>query len=119
MYCTQEQLCPTGFYDIVLEPSPITLDTVRSLKELEPFGQGNPEPRFLLQNAVLTNIRAVGSDGSHLQAKLGMIPVIGFGLAHTAVHLGSPVDLLVRLGENTWNERTTPQLIVEDIRVAS
>ncbi len=117
--CSSDELYPTSYYDIVLLPSAITLDTVRALKSLEPFGPGNPEPRFILPNAELSFLRTVGSDQSHLQAKLGMLPVIGFGLAHTIPSIKGPVDLLVRLGENTWNERTTPQLILEDIRVSN
>lgn len=115
-----ESLVPWLEYDAVLEePHTLTTDAVRTLSSLEPFGAGNPEPRFLLPGITLSQVRAVGADGSHLQARIGDVPVVGFRFARHAAHAKAPLDILCRLSLNTWNGRTTAQCIVEDLRIAA
>lgn len=115
-----DSLVPWLEYDAVLEDAhTLTTDAVRSLSSLEPFGAGNPEPRFLLPGVTLSQVRVIGSDGSHLQARIGDVPVVGFRFARHAEHAKGPLDMVCRLSLNTWNGRTTPQCIVEDLRVAA
>ena len=45
----------------------VTEDTVHWLEKLEPFGMGNPAPRFLCEDAQPLSLRAVGADGRHLK----------------------------------------------------
>lgn len=105
--------------DAVLPPSAITLGLCENLQELEPFGQGNPEPRFLLQNILLKNLRLVGNTGKHLTASIGSLRTIVFSLSHLLPHLSQPVDIVCRLGINAWNGRRTPQIVIEDMRVST
>ena len=45
-----------------------TLEAIGCLQRFEPFGRGNPRPRFLLDRVRLTAPpRAVGASGAHLQ----------------------------------------------------
>ena len=50
----------------------LTVETVDELRRLAPFGEGNPEPVFLLKNASVRNVRAMGKDGAHLSAAVAM-----------------------------------------------
>lgn len=111
-----ENLVSALAIDAVLSPSAITLDLCERLEVLEPFGQGNPEPRFILPQVQLENIRLVGSTGKHLAASLGSLRTIGFGLSHLLPHLHQPVDIVCRLGINVWNGRRTPQIFLDDVR---
>lgn len=104
--------------DAVLSPSSIALDLCESLQELEPFGQGNPEPRFLLQNILLENPKLVGKSGKHIAASIGHLRSIGFGLGHLLPHCDQPLDVVCHLGINTWNSRRTPQVVIDDVRPA-
>ena len=45
----------------------VTVDTVEWLKKLEPFGMGNPAPRFLCENVLPLSLRRVGAAGRHLK----------------------------------------------------
>lgn len=48
----------------------VTVETVQWLSRLEPFGIGNPSPRFLCEGAESLYMRAVGADGRHLRCTL-------------------------------------------------
>lgn len=114
-----EDLVATVHIDALLPTSAITLNLCENLRELEPFGQGNPEPRFLLENVSLENIRTVGSTGKHLAASMGSLRTIGFGLSQILPHLSQPVDVVCHLDVNEWNGYRRPQIIIDDIRRAN
>jgi single-stranded-DNA-specific exonuclease len=46
------------------------LGLVRELERMEPFGEGNPKPTFLLEGMNIVNRRLVGRSGDHLQLEL-------------------------------------------------
>lgn len=111
-------LIPTLAIDAILPASAVTQNFYHALTSLEPFGQGNPEPLFLIENVMLQHVRRVGSDGKHLQGTIGSCKVIGFGLGHLASHAPQQLDVVCRVGIDTWNGKVTPQLFLTDIRVA-
>lgn len=110
-------LTPVLTIDAELPPSSVNAHFVRSLSSLEPFGAGNDEPVFLLRAQTIADLRAVGSDATHLQCRIGQIKAIGFGLGAYAETLGSErVDVACRVGMNAWNGKESVQLFIEDIR---
>ena len=52
-------------FDGWLEPGDMTLELHSDIKRLEPFGEGNPEPIFGVQNVSFADIRPIGADGRH------------------------------------------------------
>jgi single-stranded-DNA-specific exonuclease len=111
-----EALTPTLAVDAVLPASAVTHDFCNHLTSLEPFGQGNPEPLFLIENIKLENARKVGGEGKHLQATVGGCKLIGFGLGSFIDETSRPLDAICRIGMDTWNGRNTPQLFLVDMR---
>jgi len=111
-------LTPTLLIDAVLPSSAVTPDFCIRLSALEPYGMGNPEPLFLLEKVELKNARRVGGEGQHLQAMLGPCKVIGFGLGELLPHTDQPLDIVCRAGLDHWNGKTSPQLSLQDMRVA-
>lgn len=111
-----EQLLPTIALDAELECPLVTLSLARSLSSLAPFGAGNSEPLFLIQNQVLSDVRLVGSEGTHLQCRVGGTKGIAFRFGEYATQLSGPVDLACRIGINSWQGRETVQVVIEDIR---
>ncbi len=111
-----DMLLPALRIDATIDAANITSTLVAQLQELEPYGQGNPEPLFLVKNIMLDSIRTVGSDHQHVQAIVGNVKIIGFHLGHLAMDAKKPIDLVCRLGLSTWNGRTQPQLFVQDLR---
>lgn len=113
-----DALLPSCTIDAAIDPRTITLSLCASLDALQPFGQGNPEPRFLLEQVRLDALRRVGAEGRHLQAVVGGHKLIGFGLGPVAPRCTAPVDLVCRLGIDTWNGVQRTQLFVDDVREA-
>jgi single-stranded-DNA-specific exonuclease len=100
-----------------------TEDLVRSVRRLEPFGAGNPEPAFLVREArVAGTPRLIGSGSRHLSFALkqaaGAIRVVAFGRAdlHDLVASGEPLDLVVTPMLNEWRGTVTPELRLVDLR---
>lgn len=105
---------PTVQIDVELEGDALTLDLIKSLRSLEPFGAGNPEPSFLLKNQTVQWAKAVGGDGAHLQCSIGGRKAIGFRLGHLLDNLPDCVDVVCRLGIDTWSGAERVQIVVED-----
>jgi single-stranded-DNA-specific exonuclease len=110
-------LVPALHIDAVIDAKAITTHTILSLQELEPYGQGNAEPHFLVRNATMMNARRVGADGKHLQAMVGNSKLIGFGMGEWDLYANEELDLICRLGIDTWNGRMVPQLFLVDARL--
>lgn len=116
---TPEQLHPTLSLETELALPSISLPLIRDLRRLEPFGQGNPDPLFLLRAITLENIRAVGAEGRHLQAEIAGRKLIGFGLGGFSEEVTRrPIDLAFSLAIDAWKGFERPQLIVRDVRAA-
>ena len=62
----------TPVLDISLEVSlhELTPEFALFVQKLAPFGQGNPRPRFLLRNAAIVEIRAIGRNGAWREVTL-------------------------------------------------
>lgn len=112
-------LRPFTAIDAVLDATTIDLSFCAALDALAPYGQGNPEPRFLLRDVTLAGGRAVGADGKHLQVHAAGIKAIGFGLGSFCAALPARADVLCRVGIDTWQNRRAPQLFLEDFRTVA
>jgi single-stranded-DNA-specific exonuclease len=115
---------PTLTLDAELGPTFVSLDLVEDLRHLEPCGQGNPPPRFLMRDLVIANARR-SRDQAHLLfnvAAPGLPPLraVSFSAGDRLVelHAHSRVDLAVSLRPNTWQGRTSVTLEVADFRPA-
>jgi len=115
---TPEELVPQLPIDAVLDPAAVTLLLCESLTELEPFGQGNPEPRFLLPGVCFATLKRIGKDFAHLQGSIGPLKAVGFRLSPIFERIPQTCDVACRIGIDTWNGNRRPQIFLEDIRPA-
>ncbi|MDR0319476.1 MAG: single-stranded-DNA-specific exonuclease RecJ [Rickettsiales bacterium] len=130
--CVAEQLAgreflPRLFADLEIPGSAATLDFVRGFAAFAPFGQGNPEPGFVISGVSFDWAEPVGN--GHIRAAFGTgfgkLSAIGFGLLRTSVgefmmnetNRGRPVKLFGKLKENIYNGNSSVQLVLEDIHV--
>jgi single-stranded-DNA-specific exonuclease len=98
----------------------------RVLKQFEPFGPENMHPVFLSRNLENNKYtRTVGEQNNHLKLHVHQVgnkrltmDGIGFDLGNWSQPLvnNERVDMLFSLEENSWNNRTSIQLMVKDIK---
>lgn len=109
--------------DAEVSPEALRPELYEELRQLGPFGQGNPAPRLAVLGVRPESVRIVGRRGTTLKLRLprsGAAPVeaVWFGGAEHANTLARHrVDLFGAFETNTWNGRTTLQFRVEDARV--
>lgn len=99
---------------------------VRQLQMLGPFGQGNPRPLLYCQDVELAgDANVVGRSGEHVQLRLrqgeSLMKGIAFKFGKMAGELrrGRRIDIAVEPQLNTFNGRTSVEVQVLDIRLAS
>lgn len=96
---------------------------VQWLGLLGPFGNGNPAPVFLARRVRVTDSRAVGADGAHLQMSLragnATWRAIAFRQAASAVTAGDDADVVYTFRSDQFGGEARLQLEVLDLRPAS
>lgn len=112
-----EFLHPTLTADAEVSAQDITVAFCEGLQMLEPFGQGNAEPVFIVRNVALQNIRSCGKEMNHLQCRIGGVQCIGFNMANLATE-SEKYDVLARININEWNGKKSAQLQIQDLRLA-
>lgn len=96
--------------------SQLTLANYQALRQLAPFGQGNPEPVFSFLPQRIDGVRQLGKTGAHLRFTADGLNVIAFGHGEQAAALqgAQQAKLAVTLDTNTWQGKTTVQLQLKD-----
>ncbi len=121
---SDQDLQPFYEIDTWLHPEEATIHNAERLKELGPFGEGNPNPLFVSRGAVVQQARSVGN-GSHLSMQLDLagtrMSAIGFGLGEHAESMtqGRRIDVVFHLEINDWRGTRSPQMVVEDLSLSS
>jgi len=121
-----DQLTPTIHVEQELALSDIDQKFYNILKHLEPFGPENPRPIFVSRNLINNRYtKRVGKTGEHLRLDVTdrqvAISGIAFGLGDLALDIqnGKAVDVCYELDENTYNNVTSIQMMVQDIQLCS
>ncbi|KXT76335.1 Single-stranded-DNA-specific exonuclease RecJ [Streptococcus sp. DD10] len=109
--------------DEELKLAELSLDTLKNLEKLAPFGMDNKKPVFLIRNFKVVQSRTLGAGNSHLKLKISQdgseFEVLAFGQGHLLTEFSQVknLELAVNLSVNRWNGQTTLQLMLVDARV--
>ncbi|WP_417073148.1 single-stranded-DNA-specific exonuclease RecJ [Hominenteromicrobium sp.] len=110
--------------DCKLNPAALSVSMAQSLTQLEPFGNGNPQPVFGLFNMELSNVTPVGG-GGHLRLTLekngAVITAMRFNTKPEALpyHIGDKIDLAVQLEAREFRGQPSLTVIVRDMKFAA
>ncbi len=109
-------------YDLELSPDEVG-QALAEIKRFAPFGAGIPKPVV-----VVKEYKAIGKNGSHFRL-MGTgkehlkifgcnFDAVAFNLAPLYITMNCPIrmDMLGTIGENTYNGKTSIQIIVSDIK---
>ncbi|WP_418933442.1 single-stranded-DNA-specific exonuclease RecJ [Hominenteromicrobium sp.] len=110
--------------DCKLNPAALSVSMAQSLTQLEPFGNGNPQPMFGLFNMELSNVTPVGG-GGHLRLTLekngAVITAMRFNTKPEELpyHIGDKIDLAVQLEAREFRGQPSLTVIVRDMKFAA
>jgi single-stranded-DNA-specific exonuclease len=113
-----EDLRRTEKVDAMVGGVGLGLELAEELKQLAPFGMGNPGVRLLVPSARVTDVRAMG-EGKHARFSLhsGSHRALGvaFGRAGLGVEDEDLLDATVRLEVNQWNGSIEPRVVLREL----
>ncbi len=108
--------------DVLISIDQISVEAIKALDFLAPFGIGNPKPIICIPQVSVADAKTMGSDQKHLKMQIMQveqaIDVVGFQQGALAQHLQTPAyfDVIGTLNVNTWRNIDKPQLMLETLR---
>jgi len=115
-----DEIIPIINIDGKINLGDINREIVESLKQLEPYGEGNKTPIFAFKNLKIDSIRAL-SEGKHIKMTLkdgnSIINAIGFNLGYLAdeYRIGDKLDVVGTLEINSFNGVDSLQIGIKDV----
>lgn len=117
---SDQNLMPVLQADALVSLKHLNYELLDFLDQLEPTGEMNPRPLFIVENVTAAGIKQVGSGQNHLKMTLTDHDVsldgIAFRLGHLADQIENPVDLILELEVNQFRGETNLQANIRDIR---
>lgn len=118
---TADALIPKLKIDAELNLEEITPTFYNIIKQMEPFGPENMRPVFIAKNVKDTGYSKVVKE-NHIRFVItndkATITGIGFNMSEKFTLLRQSFDIVFTLDENIWNNTTSIQLKVIDIRAS-
>lgn len=126
---TAEMLTPKLKIEAEIRFDEISLDLADRVGVFAPYGQNNPQPRFVSYNLRLDDIATMGFDNQHIKFRFSAVDqesgransfwALAFGAAqeYQGFKVGDAVDLVYYLEINGFNGRKEAQLKIVDIRL--
>ena len=116
-----------NYYDEIIDSSNINRDLYNLINVASPYGQGNPEPQFIIKNAKIDYWSEVGN--GHLKIKIsnanyGNIDAIAFSSKGTPLgdiimnHSGSLLHFAGVIKKNDWQGNKAVQFHIRDLFTA-
>ncbi|MDD2619295.1 MAG: single-stranded-DNA-specific exonuclease RecJ [Syntrophomonadaceae bacterium] len=116
----KEELIPVKLIDVEVDIEDIHRDLLKELTILEPFGQGNPAPLFILRGMGINQAMLVGKQQEHfkLLTEPGQFEGIAF---NKPAFISLPFsncyhDLIFELGENDYRGRKSIQFKIQEMK---
>lgn len=111
--------------DAVMHPAGINMEFVEMIGRAAPFGQGNPEPVFVLADVTVSSAARVGTGhvSAELSASGSRIRGIAFRAAENALGAalitGARLHVAGRISANGWGgSAPRPEILIEDAAIA-
>lgn len=98
--------------------SDISFDLTNIIKKYEPYGQGNPTPKFISTNVEILQSDTMGKEGEHLRFSFAQDGIVMQGVkfkTREVFEVGQKVDIIYTVNENHFRAKVTLQLMVEKL----
>jgi single-stranded-DNA-specific exonuclease len=115
---SKDDLRRTERVDAIVGGVGLGLDLAEELRQLAPFGMGNPGVRLLVPSARVSDVRTMG-EGKHARFSLhsGSHRALGvaFGRSSLGVEDEDVIDASIRLEVNHWNGSVEPRVVLREL----
>lgn len=115
---SEDDLRRTEKVDAIVGGVGLGLELAEELRQLAPFGMGNPGVRLLVPSARVSDVRAMG-EGKHARFSLhsGSHRALGvaFGRSSLGVEDEDVIDASIRLEVNHWNGSVEPRVVLREL----
>ena len=112
--------------DSVISASAVNLEFFNKVSMLSPFGSGNPEPKFVIEDLKTLNAKIVGE--KHIKSALigkdgSTIKTIAFNAVdkdfgqYLLQKNNNPFNIAGKLSLNEWKGQSNVEFIIDDISV--
>ncbi len=114
------------FFDSLISPSAVNHDFYNEINSLSPFGSGNPEPKFVIENLELIKSTIVGD--KHIKSILvgqdgSVVKSVTFNAVETDLETylfaknRKKINIFGKLSLNEWKGKKNVEFIIDDISV--
>lgn len=118
-----DEFAPTKKVDAFTMISEMTIETIKEIEKLRPFGTDNEKPVIASKEVAVLQKRKVGIEGDHLKLLVGHeeneLDIISFqnGFVHDLLYEEQDVAIAGYLEINEWNGLSKPQMQMIDIDI--
>ncbi len=91
---------------------------IEMIAQFEPFGEGNPKPKFLTRDVEILAAQTMGKEGNHLRFTFQHHGMIHNGVqfkTYAQYEVGQKVDIVYTVNVNHFRGESTVQLMVERV----
>lgn len=110
---------PSKKVDVQINESEITIDNIRDIERLRPFGTDFASPCFELQDVNVHQAKGIGQDKRHLKLVIGQsqLQALYWQNGKLVHELGQqqPINVIGTLQINEWNGHQSPQFMIQDL----
>jgi single-stranded-DNA-specific exonuclease len=106
-------------YDMELELSDVTMDHYRTLRQMAPFGTGNPKPVFAFKNIFVKSVNQFGKTKEHLEITLDGVRAISWYANPESftekIESGKTITLLAEFDHSVFRGKEELRLMIVDV----
>ena len=124
----QENFAKGAYVKEILDPeivgelsfSNISFALTSLVQKFEPYGQGNPRPKFMTKNVEILQADTMGKNDEHLRFSFAQDGIVMRGVKFKTKELfsiGSKVTITYTVNENHFRGNTTLQLMIDKVMV--
>jgi single-stranded-DNA-specific exonuclease len=114
------------YLDSIILPTALNAEFYKNIEVLSPFGTGNPEPKFLIEDLKLANSNIVAN--KHIKAIFysksnNVVKAIAFNSVGTILESylvknnKNTINIAGTLISNYWNGKSNIEFVINDISV--
>lgn len=109
--------------DATLQEKDLNFERYAEIEVFEPYGAGNPKPKFMLEDCTVMSHRLVGASGQHLQLTVlcneTLLDCIGFSMSYLSAQLEQATEISIagELMVDTWNGTKKLKMRLIDVKI--